>query len=179
MSEFLPSQPPQNDRIHENTMPGAWPVDYILAELVDTSKPWYQSRTLVALVAALIITALQQFDLLPGWMPQDALVNVLMSGAPIAVAMWGRIVSTAAIGPQPPLQQAEQAMSFLASEDAALLTSKTNTWYAVKLTLALILGVTFVIAAFLIFRDVAAAPSLVEQSRAAMTPLQQELRDPR
>lgn len=153
-----------------------FPVDFIVAELSDTSKPWYRSRTIVALLAALIITALQQFDFLPAWLTQDRLTNVLMIGAPIAVAIWARIVSTAAIGPTPPVENAEIAAHLLPAAEPVLLTSKTNHWYATLLTMALLLGVIVLLAFLLIFKDVTAKPTLVEQSRAAMTDLQRKHR---
>lgn len=55
---------------------------------------WYQSRAILASIAALILAALGSFGVIPASMTQDQIVNFLVVAIPIAISIHARITAT-------------------------------------------------------------------------------------
>ncbi len=55
---------------------------------------WYQSRAVLGAIAALILSALGAFGVLPASLTQDQIVNFLVVAIPIVIALEGRISAT-------------------------------------------------------------------------------------
>ncbi len=56
--------------------------------------PWYQSRSVMGAIAAIIMTIATQFHLLPASVTQDQIVSFLLMAIPMAVALEGRLSAT-------------------------------------------------------------------------------------
>lgn len=56
--------------------------------------PWYQSRSVLGAVAAIVMTVATQFHLLPASVTQDQILSFLLMAVPMAVALEGRISAT-------------------------------------------------------------------------------------
>lgn len=68
-------------------------------EIEDSTKPWWQSRTILALIATLIIYSTSKLGILPPEITHEEVTSFLIVAAPIAVAIWGRLSATTAIAP--------------------------------------------------------------------------------
>jgi len=55
--------------------------------------PWYASKTVLGIIAAMILTAAQKYGLLTG-VTQDQLVSTAMVIVPLAFALYGRLTTT-------------------------------------------------------------------------------------
>ena len=55
---------------------------------------WYQSRSVLAAIAAIIIVGMKAFHVLPADLTQDQIVSFLIVAIPIAVSLEGRISAT-------------------------------------------------------------------------------------
>lgn len=75
----------------------AMPDASIAAELLDQTKPWYTSTTILALIAGLIIAGLNMLGLLPAELTKEKLTEFLLVAAPIAVAIFGRLKASTSL----------------------------------------------------------------------------------
>ena len=89
--------------------------------------PWYQSRSVMGAIAAIIMTVATQFHLLPAAVTQDQVLSFLLMAVPMAVALEGRISATKQVVTTP----AKAATINAAAEDAFSLSgaiSVSNLW---------------------------------------------------
>ena len=61
---------------------------------MEEAKPWWQSKTILALIAGLILLVGTKFDLLPEGITQDRVVEFLLVAVPIVVGIFTRFTST-------------------------------------------------------------------------------------
>lgn len=82
---IVTSQANQRAAIFESIDVGA-----IIGELSDTSKQWWKSRTILAVLAALIMLGLEKFGALPAWLTEDNLLEFLLVAVPLVAAIVAR-----------------------------------------------------------------------------------------
>lgn len=70
---------------------------YVAGEIIDHTKPWYTSTTVLALIAGLLISGLKMLGLLPEDLTEQRLTEFLIIAAPIAIAIFGRMKATTAL----------------------------------------------------------------------------------
>ena len=59
----------------------------------EVALPWYKSKTVVGIIAAIILSIAQKYGLL-GEVTQDQLIQLIIVVGPMLVALWGRITTT-------------------------------------------------------------------------------------
>lgn len=61
---------------------------------MDTAIPWYKSRTILVLLAGILIALMNKFGVLPEGMTQDSLVELLLWIVPMILALISRASAT-------------------------------------------------------------------------------------
>jgi hypothetical protein len=80
----------------------------------DFAKPAYQSTTILALVAGLLIGGFKMLGLFPD-LTEERLTEFLIFASPIAIAIWGRLRATTSLtaGPLPRLDPSTPSDQFV------------------------------------------------------------------
>jgi hypothetical protein len=60
---------------------------------MDQAKPWYQSLSILSLIAGVLLALGTKFDLFPEGVTQDSIVQFLLVVVPMLIALWGRITA--------------------------------------------------------------------------------------
>lgn len=111
----------------------------------DSLKPWWQSKTILALIATLIIYASSKLGILPPEITHEDVTSFLIVAAPIAVAIWGRLNATKSLAPPP------SALPDLYAPFGLMRVADTrpkNTWrefLAIAITTAAIVALLYVL----------------------------------
>lgn len=58
------------------------------------AKPWYQSTTVLAMIAGIILALGVKLNLLPASMTQDQIVDFLLWVVPLLLGLYGRLTAT-------------------------------------------------------------------------------------